>query len=322
MFSGGGGTETDPIVGAITGIVKADGGGSISAASAGTDYQAASAALASIAGLSEADVSVLQCTADNTYAVLTSGGNNYILGSNSSNAALEFKTPANVLSQIGAQGVLTNEAGLYAALSDVSDFVQMVEVTAGTLNLATTGTINGTIKSTVLTTCEGTDDSGTTNQAFLTDSGESWPTNAYVGMTLYNITDGSSTTVTANDGTTMTGTLAGGSENDWDNGDSWAVAPGPYQSGSIFYIGSATTILHPATAGYVACYYSTAANTIKVDPQSGSMQFTLNGTPTGTNGEELDSAGAAGDYICIHNQSATIGITLGRSGSWSDGGSS
>jgi len=33
-------TETDPVVGAITGIVKADGAGTISAASAGTDYQA------------------------------------------------------------------------------------------------------------------------------------------------------------------------------------------------------------------------------------------------------------------------------------------
>ncbi len=33
--------ESDPIVGAITGLVKADGGGNISAAAAGTDYQAA-----------------------------------------------------------------------------------------------------------------------------------------------------------------------------------------------------------------------------------------------------------------------------------------
>ena len=32
--------ETDPVVGAITGIVKANGAGTISAASAGTDYQA------------------------------------------------------------------------------------------------------------------------------------------------------------------------------------------------------------------------------------------------------------------------------------------
>ena len=34
-------TETDSVVGAVTGIVKADGGGNISAASAGTDYMAA-----------------------------------------------------------------------------------------------------------------------------------------------------------------------------------------------------------------------------------------------------------------------------------------
>jgi hypothetical protein len=33
-------SETDPVVGAITGIVKANGAGTISAASAGTDYQA------------------------------------------------------------------------------------------------------------------------------------------------------------------------------------------------------------------------------------------------------------------------------------------
>jgi len=84
-------TETDSVVGAVTGIVKADGGGNISAASAGTDYQAASAALASIAELTEADVSIIEATADNTYNVVTSGGNNYMLGANSGNTALEFK---------------------------------------------------------------------------------------------------------------------------------------------------------------------------------------------------------------------------------------
>jgi hypothetical protein len=36
--SGGGGSETDPVVGAISGIVKADGAGNISAAVQGTDY--------------------------------------------------------------------------------------------------------------------------------------------------------------------------------------------------------------------------------------------------------------------------------------------
>jgi len=79
-----------------------------------TDVQAYSTALQSIAGLTEADVSIIESTADNAYGVVTSGGNNYILGSNSDNSALEFKTPANVLSEIGGQpldGTLTSIAG-------------------------------------------------------------------------------------------------------------------------------------------------------------------------------------------------------------------
>ena len=59
--------------------------------------------LSAINALTFADASIVQLTGEGTAAVLTSGGNNYILGSNSDNSALEFKTPANVLSQIGAQ---------------------------------------------------------------------------------------------------------------------------------------------------------------------------------------------------------------------------
>jgi len=191
--------------------------------------------------------------------------------------------------------------------------------TTGALTAA--GTINGLTRYVVITTAEGADDTSS-SAAFLTDSGESWPTNGYVGMTLYNVTDSSSCTVTANTDTTMTCTLAGGTANAWNSGDAWAVAPGPGQSGSIFYIGAATTILHPSTPGYVAMYYSIGANVVTVDPQSDSMQFVLNGTATGTDGEELDSPGAAGDFIAIHNVSATSAYTLGRSGTWIDGGAS
>ncbi len=196
-----------------------------------------------------------------------------------------------------------------------------VRLTGLSSPISTSGTITGLVGSTVLTNTEGTHD-GSNNVAIMTDGGESFGTSAYVGMTIYNNTDGSSCTITANDGTTMTCTLAGGTGDDWDTNDTWSVAPGPLQSGTLFYISSATTILHPATANYVAGYYSTAANVIKVDPQSGSMQITLNGTPTGTNGEEIDSPGAAGDFIWIHNQSATVGVTHGRSGVFIDGGAS
>ena len=170
----------------------------------------------------------------------------------------------------------------------------------------------------VITTAEGTDDTST-DAAFLTDSGETWPTNAYVGMTLYNVTDGSSCVVTANTATTMTCTLAGGTDNDWDTADAWAVAPGPKQSGSMFYIGSATTILHPAIAGYGVCYMTTGANAVSVDPQSASMALYLNGATIG-DGDEIDIPNTAGNYACLHNKSTTIGYVLGTKGTIADGG--
>ena len=195
----------------------------------------------------------------------------------------------------------------------------MMSLEPVTGNVAFTGDLTGTTLSRILTTAEGVHDTGAA-AATLLDSGESFPTDQYIGMTLYNVTADESCVVTDNDGTTMTCTLSGAET--WDVDDVWAVAPGPSQSGAIWYIGAATTILHPATAHYTAIYYSTTAALVSVDPQSASMQFTLNGTATGTNGEELDSESAAGDFICIQNQSATVGVTLGRSGAWTDGGDS
>lgn len=74
-------TETDPVVGAINGIVKANGSGTISAATAGTDYlspaaigvtvQAYDAGLQSIAGLTTAADRMIYTTAADTYAVTT-----------------------------------------------------------------------------------------------------------------------------------------------------------------------------------------------------------------------------------------------------------
>lgn len=68
----------------------------------------------------------------------------------------------------------------------------------------------------------GADDTSA-NAAFMTDSGESFTTNEFVGWTIYNITDGSSGVITANDATTVTATLAGGTDNDWDSGDKYVI---------------------------------------------------------------------------------------------------
>jgi predicted CXXCH cytochrome family protein len=44
-----------------------------------------------------------------------------------------------------------------------------------------------------------------------------------VGWKVYNLTDGSSGTITAHDATAITAALSGGTENDWDNGDKYHI---------------------------------------------------------------------------------------------------
>lgn len=75
---------------------------------------------------------------------------------------------------------------------------------------------------------------GAANQAVLTDSAASFVADNLIGMTIVNVTDGSSTTITDNDETTITGVLSGGTDDDWDNGDEYYIY-------SAFYIKAGTT---------------------------------------------------------------------------------
>lgn len=68
----------------------------------------------------------------------------------------------------------------------------------------------------------GTHDGGN-NQATLTDSGASFTVNALVDAVLVNETDGSQGIITSNTATTITATMLGGIENDWDDGDVYKV---------------------------------------------------------------------------------------------------
>ena len=73
-----------------------------------------------------------------------------------------------------------------------------------------------------LTCASGIHDGGD-GQASLTNSIASWVTNYLVGCTIYNITDGSSGTITANTGTNITATLSGGTDDDWDDDDEYTI---------------------------------------------------------------------------------------------------
>jgi len=65
---------------------------------------------------------------------------------------------------------------------------------------------------------------GSDDASALTDSGAAWVTSELVGLTIYNKTDGSSGTVTANTSTTVTATLSGGTGSDWDAADEYIIA--------------------------------------------------------------------------------------------------
>ena len=71
----------------------------------------------------------------------------------------------------------------------------------------------------------GTHD-GANNSAFLHDTIGQFidsGVRAMHGMVLYNLTDGSSGPVTAADDETLTATLTGGTDNDWDTGDTYRI---------------------------------------------------------------------------------------------------
>ena len=68
---------------------------------------------------------------------------------------------------------------------------------------------------------------GAANAAVLTDSTASFTVDEWVGYTIYNTTDGSQALITANTATTVTGTLYGGGDNDWDASDAWVMGVNP-----------------------------------------------------------------------------------------------
>lgn len=64
---------------------------------------------------------------------------------------------------------------------------------------------------------------GSNNAAALTDSTKNFATSELIGNYIHNLTDGSYGIITANTATTITATLAGGTDNDWDTGDTYLI---------------------------------------------------------------------------------------------------
>jgi hypothetical protein len=95
---------------------------------------------------------------------------------------------------------------------------------------------------------------GANNASSLTDSSKSLIVDVLVGETIFNTTDGSSGVVTANTATTITATLSGGTDNDWDPGDAYTVnnprgSAGAAINTEVSIVGNIITDLRPTQSG-------------------------------------------------------------------------
>lgn len=109
----------------------------------GTGVQPLDGTLTALAGLTVADVSIIEGTGADAVAMVASGGNNYFLTSNSGNTALEFKTPANALTAIetGVNILLETEIDASSELIAIMDD----ETGTGVLTFATSPTFTTSI---------------------------------------------------------------------------------------------------------------------------------------------------------------------------------
>lgn len=217
--------------------------------------------------------------------------------------------------------VTVNTSGVAAIKASVSLTTPNINVATGT-SLALTGNLTGTMPSVIVLVPSGTS-ADVASETVLTHADDSSAENAYVGMTLYNITDTVSGTVTASTSTTIT--VAAGSMS-WANTNVYQLGPGPSQSGSIFYVAGAGTIRHPATVGYTAGYVADGTNKLTIDMASDSMELTTMIGTTNTAigaGDCVDSSDTTiDDFMFIHNKSATAAKGFGVRGTWADGGAS
>lgn len=104
----------------------------------------------------------------------------------------------------------------------------------------------------------GYDDSGGAGNAFLTDTTADFingPSAIEVGHWCKNLTDGSQGPITARTEMTVTATLTGGTNNNWDDGDLYQLMPITANERAIItmYLETAAGDVHAALAATGAC---------------------------------------------------------------------
>jgi hypothetical protein len=122
---------------------------------------------------------------------------------------------------------------------------------------------------------------GSANASVLTDSTKALIVNGLVGKTISNTTDGSSATITANTATTITGTLSGGSENDWDASDAYTIYSNVAQS---FYDGTAHRVFQYVISSNCFSMNQPLFNQINMTAHSQAANGVIRGYASSTGG--------------------------------------
>jgi len=113
-----------------------------------------------------------------------------------------------------------------------------------------------------------------------------------------------------------TGTIQGHTE--VTNKSTDATLTDAEMNGMVFVTATATITLPAVEIGQSVCVYSTTAAAVHVKAGA-SDRIRLDGTDL-DDADKVTSASAAGDFICLIGDSAVGWTTLGRSGTWTDGG--
>ena len=149
-----------------------------------------------------------------------------------------------------------------------------------------------------VTTATGHD--GLANAAVLTDTAATFITEGVVvGDAIRNTTDGSSSTITALTATTVTGVLAGGTDNDWDIGDLYEIdmdsvgtikfklTPSP-GADPVSLATSTTLVTYNDANNNITTTYAAAFPTPLVDPAYWNSAWLLGAGPGVDGGEVVE----------------------------------
>jgi len=122
-------------------------------------------------------------------------------------------------------------------------------------------------------------------ESALTDSTKNWTTNELIGFTIYNKTDSSSGTVTANTSTTVTATLDGGTDDDWDEDDEYIVQKPNVKPVQLKY----TTIDRSYIGGFSFYAYIPEKYIIALEGKQPLTQFTTDASTTELTDEQANT---------------------------------